>query len=140
MAQAGQKSYKPAIADDVIVVQSESGEELHGRLLDLSSASLAVLVDGRQVDIPIDNVLRIDARTDSVKNGALIGAAVAGGLVGLACAGAEIGGGCVAATIIDAGFGALVGAGIDALHKGRTPIYIKSAGKSGSALQVKIRF
>lgn len=137
MAQAGQKSHKPAIAEDVIVIQSESGEELHGRLLDLSAASLAILVDGRRVDVPIDNVLRIDARTDSVKNGAIIGAAVAGGLVGLACAGADGRGECVVAAILDAGFGALVGAGIDALHKGRTPIYIKP-GKSASTMQVKI--
>ena len=141
MAQAGQKAHTPATAEDVFVVQSGSGEELRGRLLDLSPASLTILIDGREVDVPIDNVLRIDARTDSVKNGAIIGGAVAGGLVALTCGGFEGGvSECLAATIIDGGVGALIGAGIDALHKGRTPIYIKSAGKSGSTLQVKIRF
>src|SRR6478736_769426 len=138
-AHAGQKAHKPEIAEGVIVVQAGSGEELHGRLLELSSASLAILVDGRRVDVPIDDVLRIDSRTDSVKDGAIIGAVVAGGLVGLTCGGFEGGAAaCVTATIVDAGFGALIGAGIDALHKGRTPIYIK-AGKFASALQVKIR-
>jgi hypothetical protein len=45
----------------------------------------------------------------------------------------------VPAAIVDAGLGGLIGAGIDALHKGRTPIYIK-AGKSASAVQVGIRW
>ena len=42
--------------------------------MELSKTTLAMLVDGQRVDVPIDNVLRIDARTDSVKNGAIIGA------------------------------------------------------------------
>ena len=140
-ARAGQKSHKPEIPDEVVVIQAGSGQELHGRLLELSPASLAMLVDGQRVDVPVEDVLRIDSRHDSVKNGAIIGGAVAGGLVALTCGGFEgDASACLAATIIDGGFGALIGAGIDALHKGRTPIYVKPAGKSGSALQVKIRF
>jgi hypothetical protein len=139
-AHAGQKSGKPETAEDVIVVHSGSGEELHGRLLELSPATLAILVDGRRVEVPMDDVLRIDTRHDSVKNGAIIGGAIAGGLVALTCSGFEgPASACVAAAIVDGGFGALIGAGIDALHKGRTPIYIK-AGKSASAVQVKFRF
>ena len=138
-AQAGQKSHKPAVAEDVIVTQSASGEELRGRLLDLSPESLAILVDGRRVDLPIDTVLRIDARTDSVKDGAIIGAGVMIGLTGLSCAAVDDAGYCVTALIFNTGIGALVGAGIDALHKGKTPIYIK-AGKSNASLQAKISF
>jgi hypothetical protein len=40
---------------------------------------------------------------------------------------------------VNAGFGALIGAGIDALHKGRSPIYVKPAA-SGVALQLRLRF
>ena len=43
------------------------------------------------------------------------------------------------ALVFNTGFGVLAGAGIDALHKGRTPIYVKT-GKSSSALQVRLRF
>lgn len=137
---AGQEPLK-AGGDAVTVIQSGSGEELHGRLLELSATTLSILVEGRRVDVPIDNVLRIDGHYDSVKNGAIIGAAVMGGLGVLTCASLESGsvGWCANAIIVDTGFGALVGAGIDALHKGRTPIYVK-AGRSGSALQLRFRF
>jgi hypothetical protein len=138
-AAAGQEPLK-AGGDTVTVTQSGSGEELHGRLLELSATTLSILVEGRRVDVPIDNVLRIDGHYDSVKNGAIIGAAVMGGLALVACGSLEAGTGwCANAIVVDTGFGALVGAGIDALHKGRTPIYVK-AGRSGSALQVRFRF
>ena len=136
---AGQATGKREIAEDVIVVHAGSGDELYGRLLELSPATLAILVDGRRVDVPMDDVLRIDTRHDPVWNGFTIGAVITGGLVGLACASAEGGRACVPAAIVDAGLGGLIGAGIDALHKGRTPIYIK-AGRSAAALRLKIGF
>ena len=108
--------------------------------MDLSPTSLAILVEGRRVDVPIDNVLRIDTTHDSLKNGAIIGAGVAGGLAALACADFGSAAECTAGVLLDAGIGALIGAGIDALHPGRSPIYIKTAGKAGSALQVRLRF
>src|SRR5260221_7866058 len=72
--------------EEIIVEQSASGEELRGRLVELSPTSLTILVDGRRVDVPIDNVLRIDTMHDSVKNGAIIGASVFAGLAAIACA------------------------------------------------------
>jgi hypothetical protein len=138
-AQAGQKPHTPVLADEVIVTQSASGEELRGRLLELSPESLAILVDGRRVDLPIDTVLRIDARTDPVKDGAIIGAAIMGAASGVSCAAYGGTASCVTGIIVEAGLGALIGAGVDALHKGRTPIYIKPA-KSGAAIGWTIRF
>jgi hypothetical protein len=126
--------------DEVIVTQSASGEELRGRLIELSSTSLAILVDGRRVDVPVDNVLRIDVRNDSLKNGAIIGASVMGGLAVLGCAEAHSAGWCAYAVSINTLLGGAIGASIDAMHKGRSPIYIKTAGKAGSSLQVKFRF
>ncbi len=134
-ATAGQQPVKAArTGEEVIVIQAASGEELRGRLVELSSNSLAMLVDGRRVEVPIDNVLRIDSRHDSVSNGAIIGGVVFGGMCAAFCGQGTINGGQYAyAVSMNALFGALIGAGIDALHKGRSPIFIKPA-RGGSSL------
>ena len=113
-------------AEDVIVTQSASGEELHGYLLELSPTTLSMLVNGNRVDMPIDGVLRIDRRRDSLKNGTAIGAAIVAGLGLFGCAerhGSRAS--CGSGLALNAGAGALIGAGIDALHHGRTTIYRK---------------
>jgi hypothetical protein len=125
--------------EEVIVVHSGSGEELRGRLLELSSTSLAILVDGRRVEVPIDDVLRIDGRKDSLKNGTLIGLGIFAGLGALNCAEFASAGWCAYGIAVNGALGAAIGAGIDALHKGRSPIYVKPA-KSGASLQLTIRF
>ncbi len=136
-------------SEEVIVTQSSSGQELRGYLVQLSPTTLAILVGGNRVEVPIESVLRIEGRNDSVKNGAAIGAGIMGGLSALGCAlgygGAAV---CVTTSIVYTGLGALTGAGVDALHKGRTTIYSKPAvvapavapaGK-GARLQFKLRF
>src|SRR5262245_58659044 len=138
-ASAGQKPASPRAGEEVIVTQAGSGEELRGHLVELSSSSLAILVDGQRREVPIDQVLRIDGRKDSLKNGTLIGLGVFAGLAALSCPSIDSAGWCAYSIGINAGLGAAIGAGIDALHKGRTPIYVK-AGKSASALQVRLRF
>ena len=138
-ALGGQLPVKPHGGEDVIVTQSSSGEELRGRLVELSPTTLAILVDGRRVEVPAENVLRIDVRGDSVKNGAIIGAAIMGGLTGVACAAFADTASCVTGFVFNTGIGALAGAGIDAMHKGRNPIYIKAA-KHEAGLQVRLRF
>jgi hypothetical protein len=135
-AFAGQQPAAPVVGEEVFVTHTGSGQPVRGRLIELSPNSLAMLVDGRRVEVPIDEVLRIDARGDSVKDGAIIGAAVWGGLTAFSCAAIEDAEYCVTAMVINTGIGALIGAGIDALHKGRTPIYIK-AGRSSAGLQLK---
>jgi hypothetical protein len=138
-ASAGQKPAPPRAGEEVIVTQSGSGEELRGRLVELSPTSMSMLVNGQRVDVPIENVLRIDTRNDSLKNGTIIGAAIMGGLTGLMCVEFADAPACITGLVFNTGIGALAGAGIDALHKGRTPIYIK-AGKSEAGLQVRLRF
>jgi hypothetical protein len=116
------------VQQEVMVTQSSSGEELRGRLLELSPRALAILVHGRRVEVPIDEVLRIDVRGDSVKNGALIGAAIIGGLSMFGCVqGFSDSGECAAILITNVGLGALVGAGVDAMIKGRSTIYARPA-------------
>lgn len=137
ISRAQQQPAAAPVGEEIFVTHSGAGEPVRGRVIELSSTSLAMLVDGRRVEVPLENVTRIDVRGDSVKNGAIIGAAVMVGLTGLSCATVDDAGYCVTALILNTGIGALVGAGIDALHKGRTPIYIK-AGKSNASLQVKL--
>lgn len=120
----------PAGAQDsfkqVWVTQSDSGEIVRGRLVELSRESLSILTpDNRRVEMPIERVLRIEARGDSLRNGAAIGAGVMAGITALSCAswGAEAE--CIPMVLVESGLGALIGAGIDALNAGRTAIYIR---------------
>jgi hypothetical protein len=140
-AAATAQTLKPARKGDrILVKQTVSGEELRGRLIELSPETLSLLVKGERVDLPMDRVLRVDATRDSVVNGAVIGAAIIGGLCALNCGqGLDSMSDLPAAVLANAGWGALIGALIDLKIEGRTPIYIKT-GTSGSALQVRFRF
>jgi hypothetical protein len=139
-APAGQTIRAPRAGEE-IVVRTDTGGEVRGRLIELSPESLAILAAGGRMDVRLDRVQRIDATRDSLANGAAIGAVGLGLWCAAICGqGLESGDRLPMAVAINAGLGALIGAGIDAAHKGRTPIYIKPAGTGGSALQVKIRF
>jgi hypothetical protein len=82
-----------------------------------------LLVDGHRRDVPLTKIARIERR-DSLKNGAIIGAAVLGGICALTCGqGLENGSNLVGAVASNAIVGALIGTGIDALHRGRMPVY-----------------
>ena len=135
----------PAAAQDtfkqVWVTQSSSGEVVRGRIVDLSPESLTILTaDNRRVDMPLDRVLRIEARGDSLKNGAAIGAIVLGGMAALLCGEYGGGGECVAGVALDAGIGALIGAGVDALNGGRSTLYSRpAAAPAGHSAAVKFK-
>jgi hypothetical protein len=139
-ADAGQKTRAPRAGEEIIV-RTDSGGRIYGHLIELSPESLAILTAAGRMDVPLNTLDRIDATHDSLVNGAVIG----GLSVGLWCAvicgqGLDSADSLPMAVVINAGLGALIGAGIDAAHRGRTPIYIRTAGKSGSSLQVKFRF
>src|SRR5829696_5969636 len=111
-AQAG-PAPRPNGGEEVIVTQSTSGQEIRGHIVELSSTTLAMLVNGQRIEVPIDRVLRIDGQNDSVKNGAAIGATTMGGLAALGCfstLGAS--GICLTSAVFYTGLGALAGAGI----------------------------
>lgn len=125
----------------VWVTQSDSGELIRGRMVDLSGESLAILTaDNRRVEIPLSRVLRIEAHGDSLKNGAAIGAAVMGALSIFACQGVSRGSQCVAGSIINIGLGSLIGAGVDALNGGRSTLYSRPAAGKTAAVNVRVRF
>ena len=136
---AGQDPAKTKPGEEVIVTYAGSGQELRGHIMELSSTSLAILVNGQRREVPIDDVLRIDGRKDSLKNGTIIGAAIMGSLTFFSCPQLDDAGFCTAALVFNTGLAAAIGAGIDALHKGRSPIYVKAT-RGGSVLQVRFRF
>lgn len=129
---------------DVWVSQSDSGEIVRGRIVDLSGESLAILTpDNRRVEVPLARILRIEAHGDSLKNGAIIGGVVMAGLSILGCQGLSRGSQCAVATAFNTLFGSLVGMGIDAMNGGRSTLYSRpvatSPGKT-AGVQFRLRF
>src|SRR6476469_5985895 len=112
----------------VFVQEAGTADPIRGQLARIDASTLTLLVDGQTHEIPFDRVLRIDVPGDSVKDGAIIGAAV--GIVLVALAGGFSHDGPPAAPVVfwTATYGALAGAGIDALHVGRTSIYKRPDG------------
>lgn len=126
---------------DVWITQSDSGEIVRGRLVELSGTSLALLTpDNRRVEMPLDKILRIEAHGDSLKNGALIGAAVMGGMTILACQGFTRGGQCIVGMAFNTGFGALIGMGIDAANGGRSTLYRRPPAAKTAGIGFRLRF
>jgi len=60
----------------VFVQVADQGEEMAGHLLDLGPSGITLLVDGIRREVPLESVLRVQTRGDSLWNGAAIGAAV----------------------------------------------------------------
>lgn len=114
-----------------VYVFDRSGIETTGKLLGLTPDSLVLLVADGERRFDLADVVRIQKR-DSIKNGTLIGAAV-GVVMGLAaagisdCPGIHPGGACPglrAVTVLTStGMYAGLGAGMDALIRGRTTLY-----------------
>ena len=124
----------------VWVIHADSGSVVAGRIVELSKDSLALLTPQNQrVVMPVDRVLRIEAEGDSLKNGAIIGAAVMGGLVLAACTNLSAGE-CARVAPFEIALGALIGTGIDALNGGRSVIYSRPAAVSAPGATAGLRF
>lgn len=133
---AAQETFK-----QVWVTQSDSGDVVRGRLVELSRESLVLLTpDNRRVEMPIDRVLRIEAHGDSLKNGAAIGAGVMAGLAALGCGFSDASAFCLRAALFNTAFGALMGAGIDALNGGRSTLYKKESPPKSVGVSFKMRW
>ena len=117
-----------------VYVRSVGGDEARGQLLRLGPDTLTLLEQGTSRDIPFNEIIRIDARGDSVKNGAIIGAVVLGAWCALVCPQGLDGYSNNQLPYIlgvNIALGAAVGAGIDAMHVGRTTIYQQGGPASG---------
>ena len=128
-----------------VIVTDRSGQETSGRLVGWTASSVVLDTNGARRTYLPDEAVRIDLRGDSLKNGAMIGAAV-GALAGLSLgcptAGSR-GEGCSAerATFVlaSAAMYAAIGAGIDALIPGRTRLWHSgSPQKSAGGLTIDV--
>ncbi len=61
---------------ETVYVTDDAGRRTEGKLLRFDADSLVMLVDGMEQRFDATHVLRVDKRGDSLKNGALIGAAL----------------------------------------------------------------
>jgi hypothetical protein len=125
-----------------VYVRDRLGVETPGRLLGLNPDSLLLLVNGVERRFDIADVARVQKR-DSLRNGTIIGAIVGVGMglvaAGLSdCPGEHPGGNCAgfraAGVAVSTGVYAGLGAGIDALVRGRTTIYAASQATPAGAM------
>jgi hypothetical protein len=133
--------YEPAGSDaqtlsvkpgDTVEMTDGTNRRLTGVVQGLAPSALTVKVDGRDQQWALADMRELWRRGDSLKNGALIGAAAGGaagliGGIGLASLFEnEVGAGArplAAMTALGALGGLAAGAGIDALITGRTLVY-----------------
>lgn len=111
---------------DTIYITDRASLETAGVFQELSDSSVVLLVGGRRRAIPFSDVARVARRGDSLKNGAMIGAAVgfAAGLGMSNCDGCSpTTGDRFALAVVEAGLWSAIGMGIDALRTGRTVVY-----------------
>jgi hypothetical protein len=127
-------------AGSTIYVLDDTGRETSGTLLRLTAEGIDLLVNGSPSHFNAAHVRRLQARGDSLRNGALVGALVGLGLGAAAalisdCPAARPDGcpGSRAAVVaISTGAYAALGTGIDALNVGRTTLYEAPVGPSGT--------
>jgi hypothetical protein len=144
-ASAQEPSPAPGVrlgALPTVFVRDVAGTETQGKLLRLDDDVIVVLVDGQRRQFELSGVASVQKRGDSVRNGAIVGAAIGFGLGFLTsdladCQTPEGYGQChtgarVAFTAMSTAIYGLLGAGIDALVPGRTTLYQRPVG-AGSA-------
>ena len=149
LAQGGSSSESAATAAtrgrrNTHTVRMATGEEITGRLEELGPDVLRLVVGGERREFKLDDVLQVDRDDDPLKNGAIIGAAVLGTWCAIVCGqGLDSGSQLPVAVAVNAGFGALIGAGIDKANRHRTTIYRKPSGgkptASGASLMLSYR-
>ena len=114
---------------DNIYVTDSVGQTTKGRIAELSASSLGLVVNGSRRDLLQTDVREIRQwRADSLKNGAIIGAAVGGAIAAIGVGGACGFGSCsvgevVAGVSIFTGLGAAIGVGFDALIPAKQMIF-----------------
>jgi hypothetical protein len=101
-------------------------DPIRGTLVRLDGRSLVLLVDGQPRQVPFDEVLEIDVPRRRVLRGFVIGSVVGGLFSAIFAREAfENSGQTILAVALDAGYFGLFGAGINAMHEGQAPIYVK---------------
>jgi hypothetical protein len=126
----------------VVYVTEASGRETKGRIVGWTGSSIVLQTGTTTKSFAEGEAIRIDLKGDSLKNGALIGAGVGvflGAITGAigdceGCHGEQVG-----FVLVVIGVYAAIGAGIDALIPGRTPLWrAGSSARSGSGLAISV--
>jgi hypothetical protein len=129
-----------------VSITDDGGQQLHGRIGEMTADALTVLDDGKSAAVGYDRIVTIDRPNDSLANGALIGLG-AGATLGLLavsayedeeCAPGGVtcsppAGGYTAGALLFGGLGTAVGVGIDALIHRKREIYRRGSGAVASA-------
>ena len=120
---------RDAVLPRVTVIRATPGPALNGRLIELGGEAVRILVNGQTRELSLTDIRRIDVeKSDSLKNGAVIGAIVLGGWCALVCGqGLGTSAQLVPAVAANAAVGALIGAGIDAGRREHSTIYPRPA-------------
>jgi hypothetical protein len=127
-----------------LYVTDATGRETEGKLVSWMGSTLVLQTGTTTRTFAAGEVVRVDLKGDSLKNGALIGAGVGVVFGALAALSADDCDDCgagtqVALAVTAIPFYAAIGVGFDALFHGRTPLWLASpAGNSGSGLTFKI--
>jgi hypothetical protein len=128
-----------AIAGSTVKVTDGRGQEVEGKLAEVSMSGLSLRVGNAVRRFEANDVRRVRVRKeDSVLNGALIGAAIAGRLTSLIFLDNECADdpSCLAAVFGNAGIWALAGMGVDALiHRDRV-VYSAPSGSVARSIDV----
>jgi hypothetical protein len=116
--------------DSRVIVTDTKGQEFRGTVADVSPTQLSLRMGRATRQFTAAEVRSVRVRReDSLANGALIGLAVGGGLASLVFLDNECHDDpdCYAIVAVDAGIGALVGLGIDALIHRHVVVYAAPA-------------
>jgi hypothetical protein len=114
----------PARLESVFVQEVDTAHEVKGKLLRIGPDTLTVLANGQTRDIALARVRRIQVVEHSVTKGAWIGGLVGGVWCAWVCGqGLDHSTGWLAVVAANAGFGAAIGAGVEAAMPKRVTIY-----------------
>jgi hypothetical protein len=117
-----------------VIVTDRAGQETTGRLISWTGSTIVIRSTSGERTYAPGEALRLDLRHDSLKNGFLIGAAIGWlGAVLVDCPEGSCAGMRIAAAIGGTAIYGALGAGIDALIPGRTPLWSSGTSEKRSA-------
>lgn len=117
-----------------------TGEVLHGVVLENTDGRLSLRIGKRRVDVPMEDVRRLDLEVrDALADGAVAGAATLGLLCALVCGqGLDSPGGLSQAVMTNAAVGGAIGAFLDSRMNAHQIVYERPRSASKSRLMVAV--
>jgi hypothetical protein len=117
-------------SSDRVTVTDKSGRQFKGTVVDVSATQLGLKTSGETRQFTVQDIQSVRVRKgDSLRNGTLIGTAIAGGLTSLIFLDNECHDDPFCYTVVGvwAGIGALIGMGVDALIHRNVVVYTAPA-------------